>query len=35
MIQDKGQKIQKREYSMSEVDWDSLLFWDFVHHLII
>ena len=31
MFQDKGQKIKKREHSMSEVNWHSLLFWYCVH----
>ena len=30
----KGQVIEKREQSPPEVNWHSLLFWGFVHHLI-
>jgi hypothetical protein len=30
----KGQEMQKREHSMTEINWHNLLFWDFVHHLI-
>jgi len=30
-----GSKIQKEEYSTTEVNWQKFLFWGLVHHLII